>query len=418
MMHIEITVRQLSGCTDFIPCPARLHLGSQNAEGVDTLAFTLPEEWAGKSVSLHIEQADGALPAPLLLDGSGQVKVDRRLTAARSGRWMLTATDGAGYTAYTQPGSYDTWETLPTDGDAEPPSSSLYEQFVAQVMASAEEAQNFSQAAAQSAQKADDAAGQAEATVSSIGGQVEAAASQAKAAAAQAQAASASADRAEAAAQRAEAVAPGEGYVISVNSKGGRVQLDAGDVGALPLPAAPAAGCLLRIQAIDSETGDVTTETIPESDLTSFVRRTDKPTAQEAGPIKLGSGYGLTLTAQGELRLTPATSQQLDAMENGWSPLTPSLVPLAVKLALATLWEGAAWTDEDRAAARSTLGAAHTAALDALKQSMESLSQRVETLELKYDTIVTEHAFTADLRTLDNLTVTGIWNADEARIEF
>ena len=44
MMHIEITVRQLSGCTDFIPCPARLHLGSQNAEGVDTLAFTLPEE--------------------------------------------------------------------------------------------------------------------------------------------------------------------------------------------------------------------------------------------------------------------------------------------------------------------------------------------------------------------------------------
>ena len=411
MMHIEITVRQLSGCTDFIPCPARLHLGSQNAEGVDTLAFTLPEEWAGKSVSLHIEQADGALPAPLLLDGSGQVKVDRRLTAARSGRWMLTATDGAGYTAYTQPGSYDTWETLPTDGDAEPPSSSLYEQFVAQVMASAEEAQNFSQAAAQSAQKAGDAAGQAEASVSAAGEQVEAAA-------AQAQAASASADRAEAAAQRAEAVAPGEGSVISVNGKGGRVQLDAGDVGALPLPAAPAAGCLLRIQAIDSETGDVTTETIPESDLTSFVRRTDKPTAQEAGPIKLGSGYGLTLTAQGELRLTPATSQQLAAMENGWAPLTPSLVPLAVKLALATLWEGAGWTDEDRAAARSTLGAAHTAALDALKQSMESLSQRVETLELKYDTIVTEHAFTADLRTLDNLTVTGIWNTDEARIEF
>ena len=411
MMHIEITVRQLSGCTDFIPRPARLHLGSQNAEGVDTLAFTLPEEWAGKSVSLHIEQADGALPAPLLLDGSGQVKVDRRLTAARSGRWMLTATDGAGYTAYTQPGSYDTWETLPTDGDTEPPSSSLYEQFVAQVMASAEEAQNFSQAAAQSAQKADDAAGQAEASVSAAGEQVEAAA-------AQAQAASASADRAEAAAQRAEAVAPGEGSVISVNGKGGRVQLDAGDVGALPLPAAPAAGCLLRIQAIDSETGNVTTETIPESDLTGFVRRTDKPTAQEAGPIKLGSGYGLTLTAQGELRLTPATSQQLAAMENGWSPLTPSLVPLAVKLALSTLWEGAAWTVEDRAAACSTLGAAQTTVLNALKQSVESLSQRVEALELKYDTVVTEHAFTADLSTLDNLTATGIWNADEARIEF
>ena len=47
MMHIKITPRQLSGCTDFVPQPARLHLGSQNAQGVDTLAFDLPPEWAG-----------------------------------------------------------------------------------------------------------------------------------------------------------------------------------------------------------------------------------------------------------------------------------------------------------------------------------------------------------------------------------
>ena len=68
MMHIEITPRQVSGCTDFIPQPARLHLGSQNAQGVDTLSFALPEAWAGMSVSLHIQQDDGTLPAPLLLD--------------------------------------------------------------------------------------------------------------------------------------------------------------------------------------------------------------------------------------------------------------------------------------------------------------------------------------------------------------
>ena len=96
MMHIEIAARQLSGCTDFIPRPARLHLGSQNAEGVDVLAFALPPEWAGKSVSLHLERADGTPQSPLLLDGQGQVAVDRRLTAARAGRWMLTAADGAG----------------------------------------------------------------------------------------------------------------------------------------------------------------------------------------------------------------------------------------------------------------------------------------------------------------------------------
>lgn len=390
MMHIEITARQLSGCTDFIPHPPRLHLGSQNAQGVDTLAFTLPEEWAGKSVSLHIEQADGALPVPLLLDGEGCVAVDRRMTAARSGRWMLAATDGAGYTAYTQPGLYDTGEILPTDGSAEPPAASVYEQFVAQVMASAVAAWESSAAAAQSTREA---------------------AASVSAARTEAAAASASADRAEEAARRAEAAAPEGGTVISVNGQGGRVQLGADDVGALPLPAAPAAGCLLRIQAVDSETGAVTTETVPESDLSGFVRRTDRPTAQEAGPVKLSSGYGLALTAEGELRLAPAAAEQLSAMSNNWAPLVPALLPLAVKLALATLWESAAWTEKDRAGARATLDAAQASALDAL-------ARRVEALELKYDTVVTEHPFTADLATLNNLTASGIWNADEARIEF
>ena len=92
MMHIKITPRQLSGCTDFVPQPARLHLGSQNAQGVDTLAFDLPPEWAGKSVALHIQQADGSLPAPLLLDElvtSG---------ALRSGQRALCAGFGGGLT--------------------------------------------------------------------------------------------------------------------------------------------------------------------------------------------------------------------------------------------------------------------------------------------------------------------------------
>ena len=263
MMHIEIAARQLSGCTDFIPRPARLHLGSQNAEGVDVLAFALPPEWAGKSVSLHLERADGTPQSPLLLDGQGQVAVDRRLTAARAGRWMLTAADGAGYTAYTQPGTFDTGEILPvTDGGEEPPSPTLYEQFVAQVLAHASSAASSAAKAAQSAGEAGSWAGQAADAV---------AAAQTKA-----DAASASAGRAEAAALRAEAVAPEDGPVISVNSKGGRVQLDAWDVGALPLPAAPAAGSLLRVQTVDPETGKATTEAVPESSLSSFVRRTDR----------------------------------------------------------------------------------------------------------------------------------------------
>ena len=398
MMHIEIAARQLSGCTDFIPRPARLHLGSQNAEGVDVLAFALPPEWAGKSVSLHLERADGTPQSPLLLDGQGQVAVDRRLTAARAGRWMLTAADGAGYTAYTQPGTFDTGEILPvTDGGEEPPSPTLYEQFVAQVLAHASSAASSAAKAAQSAGEAGSWAGQAADAV---------AAAQTKA-----DAASASAGRAEAAALRAEAVAPEDGPVISVNSKGGRVQLDAWDVGALPLPAAPAAGSLLRVQAVDPETGKMTTEAVPESSLSSFVRRTDRPTAQQAGPVKLAGGYGLALTADGALRLVPATQAQLEAMTEAWAPLTPALVPLAVKRALAAAWDSAAWTDGDRTQARATLGAAAASAL-------EALTARVEALELGGGAEITRHPFEADLGTLANLTAAGVWNQAEARLEF
>ena len=398
MMHIEIAARQLSGCTDFIPRPARLHLGSQNAEGVDVLAFALPPEWAGKSVSLHLERADGTPQSPLLLDGQGQVAVDRRLTAARAGRWMLTAADGAGYTAYTQPGTFDTGEILPvTDGGEEPPSPTLYEQFVAQVLAHASSAASSAAKAAQSAGEAGSWAGQAADAVT--------------AAQTKADAASASAGRAEAAALRAEAVAPEDGPVISVNSKGGRVQLDAWDVGALPLPAAPAAGSLLRVQTVDPETGKMTTEAVPESSLSSFVRRTDRPTGQQAGPVKLAEGYGLALTADGELRLAPAAQSQLAAMAEAWAPLTPALLPLAVKLALASAWTSAAWTEDDRAGARGTLGAAASSALDAL-------AARVEALELQGGAEITRHTFTADLAALTNLTATGVWNEAQARLEF
>ena len=398
MMHIEIAARQLSGCTDFIPRPARLHLGSQNAEGVDVLAFALPPEWTGKSVSLHLERADGTPQSPLLLDGQGQVAVDRRLTAARAGRWMLTAADGAGYTAYTQPGTFDTGEILPvTDGGEEPPSPTLYEQFVAQVLAHASSAASSAAKAAQSAGEAGSWAGQAADAV---------AAAQTKA-----DAASASAGRAEAAALRAEAAAPEDGPVISVNSKGGRVQLDAWDVGALPLPAAPAAGSLLRVQTVDPETGKMTTEAVPESSLSSFVRRTDRPTGQQAGPVKLAEGYGLALTADGELRLAPAAQSQLAAMTEAWAPLTPALAPLAVKLALASAWTSAAWTEDDRAGARGTLGAAASSALDAL-------AARVEALELQGGAEITRHTFTADLAALTNLTATGVWNEAQARLEF
>ena len=59
-MEIEILKQQCGG-TEFVPQPHRLHLGAQNAEGVDRLQFILPAAWAGCTMALYLRRSDGVL---------------------------------------------------------------------------------------------------------------------------------------------------------------------------------------------------------------------------------------------------------------------------------------------------------------------------------------------------------------------
>ena len=211
-MRIEIAPRDGRGGTEFLPEPSRLHLGGQQAEGVDKLEFSIPAEWNGKDVSLYIEHADGTQQTPVQLDEENTAPVDRKITSSTSGRWMLVATDGRGYTAYTKPGTYDVYGTLATDGAGEDPSPSLYEQFVARVLESANIAQASAKSAGQSSTEAAASAQSATASAQSAAGSASRASGSAAAAAESEAAAKASADRAAAsepagAADRAEAAA-------------------------------------------------------------------------------------------------------------------------------------------------------------------------------------------------------------------
>ena len=132
---------------------------------------------------------------------------------------------------------------------------------------------------------------------------------------------------------------------------------------------------LLRVLSADPVTGQVTTEAVAETALTSFVRRTDKPTAEAAGPVKLAEGGGLTLTAAGVLETDPATEPQLDAMTEEHAPLTPARLPYGVKKALAGSWPGVSWSGEEQSAACSALGAAAASALKALVQRVTALEK-------------------------------------------
>ena len=320
-MEIQITQKQCGG-TEFLARPHRLHLGAQNAAGVDQLHFILPEAWAGCSAALYLRRADGTLLAPVSLDGEGRVTVDRRLTGSTGGQWMLAAIRGEDYTAYTRPGSYDTYAILPTDGGAEELPPSLYEQFVARVLESAGTASTAAQRAAASA-----------ASCTANAAQAQTAAQRAETGRT---AALEAADRAETAAARAEALAPEEGRVVS--------------------PAQPVAGQLLRVLSTDPDTGAVRTDTTPPPDLTPYVRSSTVPTAAVPGAVKADPAFGVTVRADGTLATAPADEAALDAMADPYAPLTPALLPYGVKKALTAAAAAAPWSAEEKSAARRTLG--------------------------------------------------------------
>ena len=331
-MEIEILKQQCGG-TEFVPQPHRLHLGAQNAEGVDRLQFILPAAWAGCTMALYLRRSDGVQLAAIPLDTDGSVTVDRRLTGSVRGQWMLAAMGSGGYTAYTRPGSYDVYATLPTDGGSEELPPSVYEQFVARVLESA-------RAAAESARRAENGAADTA---------VQAALAQ-KAAdkiLADRTDADACAKRAEDAALRAESYAPKDGTVLSVNSKGGAVHLDAQDVAAVPLPAQPLPGEVVRILSVDTATGAVQTDTTPLPDLRPYVRSETVPTASTPGAVR----------ADATLTTVPATAAQLDRMTEAYAPLTPALLPYGVKKALTSAAGAASWSAQEKTAALLQLGA-------------------------------------------------------------
>ena len=341
-VNIKIIQRQCGG-TEFLSQPHRLHLGAQNAAGVDELCFTLPEAWAGCTVALYLRRSDGTLLAPVSLDTQHCVTVDRRLTGSTGGQWMLAAIDASGYAAYTRPGSYDTYAILPTDGGAEELPPSQYEQFVARVLESASTASTAAQRAAASA-----------ASTASNAAQAQTAAQRTSADSA---AASRCAARAEAAAARAEELVPTDGQVVSVNGKSGIVKLTAQDVGALPCPAVPVSGQLLRVLSVDPNTGAVLTDTAAMPDLSPYLRSSTVPTASAPGAVRVDPACGINVRSDGTLITAPAAREQLDSMTDALLPLTAALLPYGVKKALTTAAAAGEWTAAEKANALRTFGA-------------------------------------------------------------
>lgn len=64
---------------------------------------------------------------------------------------------------------------------------------------------------------------------------------------------------------------------------------------------------------------------------------------------------------------------------------------------------------------------AHNSAENAhgdIRASVAAMNASIKAIELKFGTNVTKNPFSAAFGSLDGLTVTGVWNAEQARVEF
>lgn len=53
-----------------------------------------------------------------------------------------------------------------------------------------------------------------------------------------------------------------------------------------------------------------------------------------------------------------------------------------------------------------------------IRASVAAMNASIKAIELKFGTNVTKNPFSATFSSLDGLTVTGVWNAEQARVEF
>lgn len=64
---------------------------------------------------------------------------------------------------------------------------------------------------------------------------------------------------------------------------------------------------------------------------------------------------------------------------------------------------------------------AHNSAENAhgdIRASVAAMNASIKAIELKFGTNVTKNPFSATFGSFDGLTVTGVWNAEQARVEF
>lgn len=115
---------------------------------------------------------------------------------------------------------------------------------------------------------------------------------------------------------------------------------------------------------------------LESEDLTNYVKNTDYATGSKGGVGKISNDYGFAITEKGYYTTARAAGSDINARTNNFKPIVPMNLNFAVMKALTEPTVGgtqfpANWTDEDKAKARTTIGATaiykHTVSFNVLQ---------------------------------------------------
>ena len=157
-----------------------------------------------------------------------------------------------------------------------------------------------------------------------------------------------------------------------------------------------------------------------EDDLKDYVKNTDYAANDSGkyGLVKLGTiTNGLRLNAQGELVLYPALQTSLDNQVGGYLAITPERIAYAVKQSLINPNKSkqlpANWKDEERAAARATLGIEN--ATESGNYGLIKIVGKGNGLEIQNDgRLSVRYARAEDLKNKTNTSVVTSYNISRA----
>lgn len=410
-MNIRILKKSFGG--EFVPERDMLRLGGKGSAKVETLVFELPPEWQGKAVTIHVQHPDGTLPSPILLDGENSAAVDKTFTASAKGLWMLKAVDTGGYCALTRPSKYECYETFSTEGEEEI-TPSMYEAFVAQVAENARQAKAAAKQAAENAEGVQENADRAEAAaaraVEKADG-VETFASAAKESAAAAkQSEESCAGNAEAAKKSEDAAANSQTAAAESAATAASGASSAAASAGEAASSASAAEQSKTTAASSAETATTSADAAKKSEenaaASAVQAKSDAETAKAAADkATAANATDKTLTIEG----VPADSKTVgDALSDRYTKSEVyTRTEVNQQIANASVETDKTLTVSGAAADAAATGNAVTA-----------LNAEVRYLKLKVSTDVTKNPFTVSFGTLDDVTMTGVWNTADARIEF